>query len=138
MSPTGARITRAGQIAYHPVFTLQGGHRVAGAALIAATLFLSQTAGAWVTLFDDTNFNRWTMTGNANWRIAGGIAEADVPRGFLVWRESYGDFELRADVWTRPESNGGILFRMGVTRVDAMSAQIHPRIIRMWCVVLTP
>ena len=73
---------------------------------------LGQTAGAWVTLFDGKNFNSWTMTGNANWRIADGLAEADVPRGFLVSRESYGDFELRADVWTRPESNGGILFRI--------------------------
>jgi hypothetical protein len=72
----------------------------------------AQTAGAWVTLFDGKNFNNWTMTGNANWRIADGIAEADMPRGFLVSRESYGDFEMRAEVWTRPESNGGILFRI--------------------------
>lgn len=71
-----------------------------------------QTAGAWVTLFDGKTFNNWTMTGNANWKIADGMAEADVPRGFLVSRESYGDFELRAEVWTRPESNGGILFRI--------------------------
>ena len=32
--------------------------------------------------------------------------------GFLVSRDSYGDFELRAEVWARPESNGGILFRI--------------------------
>jgi hypothetical protein len=71
-----------------------------------------QTAGAWVTLFDGKDFSKWTMTGNANWRIADGMAEADMPRGFLVSRDSYGDFELRADVWARPESNGGILFRI--------------------------
>jgi len=73
---------------------------------------LGQTGAGWVTLFDGKDFSKWTMTGNANWRIADGIAEADVPRGFLVSRDSYGDFELRAEVWARPESNGGILFRI--------------------------
>ena len=82
----------------------------AGASLTPVAL--GQTEAGWVTLFDGKNFNNWTMTGNANWHITDGIAEADVARGFLVSRRSYGDFELRADVWTRPESNGGILFRI--------------------------
>jgi len=82
----------------------------AGASLAPAAL--GQTDAGWVTLFDGKNFNNWTMTGNANWRIADGMAEADMPRGFLVSRQSYGDFELRAEVWGRPESNGGILFRI--------------------------
>jgi hypothetical protein len=29
-----------------------------------------------------------------------------------VSRQSYGDFELRAETWVRPESNAGILFRI--------------------------
>lgn len=73
---------------------------------------LGQTGEGWVTLFDGKSFTNWTMTGNANWRIANGMIEADMPRGFLVSRESYADFELRADVFTLPESNGGILFRI--------------------------
>jgi len=93
--------------------------------VVVMTLFLVGSAGAsrtpaapgqsdagWVTLFDGKTFNNWTMTGNANWRIADGMAEADMPRGFLVSRQSYGDFELRADAWTLPDSNGGILFRI--------------------------
>ena len=107
-----------------PVFSRTEGLRVRTSAVIVAAFIVGaaasvrvpaapgQTSGAWVTLFDGTNFNNWTMTGNANWRIADGLAEADMPRGFLVSRASYGDFELRADVWTRPESNGGILFRI--------------------------
>ncbi|MSO83176.1 MAG: DUF1080 domain-containing protein [Acidobacteria bacterium] len=82
----------------------------AGAIRVGAAL--GQAEAGWVTLFDGKNFNNWTMTGNANWHIADGLAEADVPRGFLVSRQSYGDFDLRAEVWTRPESNGGILFRI--------------------------
>jgi hypothetical protein len=85
---------------------------VGSAAVARVPAAFGQTGGAWVALFDGKNFNNWTMTGNANWRVAEGLAEADVPRGFLVSRESYGDFELRADVWTRPDSNGGILFRI--------------------------
>ena len=85
---------------------------VGSAGVSRAPAVLGQTDAGWVTLFDGKNFNNWTMTGNANWRIANGMAEADVPRGFLVSRESYGDFELRADAWTLPDSNGGILFRI--------------------------
>jgi len=85
---------------------------VGTAGVSRAPASLGQTGAGWTTLFDGKNFNNWTMTGNANWHIADGIAEADVPRGFLVSRQSYGDFELRAEVWARPESNGGILFRI--------------------------
>ena len=85
---------------------------VGSAGVSRAPAALGQDGAGWVTLFDGKNFNNWTMTGNANWHITDGIAEADVPRGFLVSRQSYGDFELRADVWARPESNGGILFRI--------------------------
>jgi hypothetical protein len=69
-------------------------------------------AAGWVTLFDGKNFNNFTMTGNANWRLTDGIAEADMPRGYLVSRQSYGDFELRVEVWGKPESNAGVLFRI--------------------------
>jgi hypothetical protein len=51
-------------------------------------------------------------TGNANWRLAGGIVEADMPRGYLVSKESYGDFELRVEVWVTPASNAGVMFRI--------------------------
>lgn len=83
-----------------------------GPAVIPIPAATAQTGDGWVTLFDGKSFSNWTMTGNANWRIADGMAEADRPRGFLVSRESYGDFELRADVFTLPESNGGVLFRI--------------------------
>ena len=71
----------------------------------------AQTGAGWTTLFDGTNFDHFTMTGNANWRLAEGVAEADMPRGYLVSRESYSDFELRLDVWVLPESNAGVILR---------------------------
>jgi hypothetical protein len=72
----------------------------------------AQRDAGWTTLFNGKNLDNWTKTGNANWRVVNGIIEADMPRGFLVSKESYGDFELRADVWTTPDSNAGVLFRI--------------------------
>jgi len=73
---------------------------------------LGQTGAGWVTLFDGKSLDQWVTTGNANWRVADGVVEADMPRGYLVSKASYTDFELRAEVWVRPESNAGFMFRI--------------------------
>lgn len=72
----------------------------------------AQTGGAWVTLFNGKDLNNWNKTGNANWRVVDGVIEADMPRGFLVTRDSYDDFEMQADIWVTADSNGGVLFRI--------------------------
>jgi hypothetical protein len=82
------------------------------AATVAMAVLLLQTSAGWTTLFDGSNLDHFNRTGNANWRIVDRILEADMPRGFLVSKDSYGDFELRADIWVTPDSNGGILFRI--------------------------
>jgi len=82
---------------------------VAGLSRVPAAA--GQGEAGWTTLFDGKNFNNFTMTGNANWRISDGVAEADVPRGYLVSKESYSDFDLRMEVWTLPESNAGVILR---------------------------
>jgi len=50
--------------------------------------------------------------GNADWRVGDGVIEATKARGFLVSKQSYGDFELRGDIWVTADSNGGFLFRI--------------------------
>jgi hypothetical protein len=72
----------------------------------------AQAGGGWTTLFNGKDLNNWNVTGNADWRVADGVIEATKARGFLLTKESYGDFEMHADVWTTPDSNGGILFRI--------------------------
>src|SRR6266571_6619078 len=72
----------------------------------------AQTVAGWTTLFNGKNLDNWQKTGNANWRVVDGIIEADMPRGFLLTKESYGDFDLRADIWVTADSNGGVLFRI--------------------------
>ena len=72
----------------------------------------AQTGAGWTTLFNGKNLDNWAVTGNANWRVVDGVIEADKPRGFLLTKESYTDFDLRADIWATPDSNGGVLFRI--------------------------
>ena len=86
---------------------------LAGAAAITGVPGVAaQTDAGWTTLFNGKNLDNWDKTGNANWRVVDGIIEADMPRGFLLTRESYGDFDLRAEIWVTPDSNGGVLFRI--------------------------
>jgi hypothetical protein len=73
---------------------------------------VAQNGAGWTTLFDGTNLNHFMKTGDANWRLTDGVVEASTGRGYLVSRETYGDFELRVDVWSTPEANGGVMFRI--------------------------
>jgi hypothetical protein len=85
---------------------------LAAAALVRDVPVSAQAAGGSTNLFNGKDLSNWNVTGNADWRVTDGVIEATKARGFLVSKESYGDFEMRADVWTTPDSNGGILFRI--------------------------
>jgi hypothetical protein len=81
--------------------------------LAAATLARPAFAEApFRVLFDGTSLDGWTLVGDANWTLADGIVSAD--RGgmsFLVSRDSFRDFDLRAEIWVSPEANSGIFIR---------------------------
>jgi hypothetical protein len=80
----------------------------------------AQTDAGWTMLFDGENLDNFTMTGNANWRVTEGVAEADMPRGYLVSLEAYTNFDLRMEVWTLPESNAGVMLRVGDPRAPSL------------------
>ena len=81
----------------------------------------AQAGDGWTMLFDGEILDNFTMTGNANWRVADGVAEADMPRGYLVSREAYTNFDLRMEVWTLPESNAGVMLRVQDPRAPALT-----------------
>jgi hypothetical protein len=87
------------------------------ALLLVGSAILGQTHNAsgqtgWITLFDGSNLNSWEPIGNANWRLLeGGIVQADLGNGFLVSKQEYGDFELRAEFWVDATANSGIFIR---------------------------
>jgi hypothetical protein len=73
---------------------------------------LAQGETGWVSLFDGRNLDKWTAIGDANWRIVDGVVEADKgSSGFLVSKNNYGDFQLRAEFWVSDDANSGIFIR---------------------------
>jgi hypothetical protein len=68
-------------------------------------------AEGWVSLFDGESLANWNPIGTANWRLQGGAVVADSGNGFLVSKDAYGDFELRAEFWVDSETNSGIFIR---------------------------
>src|SRR5512138_3599416 len=85
---------------------------VAGVAALTHTPGVAAQSGAWTKLFNGKDLSTWNVTGNADWRVTDGVIEATKARGFLVSKQSYGDFELRGEIWVTADSNGGFLFRI--------------------------
>jgi hypothetical protein len=98
-------------------------------AVVAALLVVSlsivgcaHTSGSdagWVTLIDGTkgldNFDR---VGDANWRTEDGAIVADKGKGgFLVSKNAYKDFQLRAEFWADHTTNSGIFMRCADPKV---------------------
>ena len=77
---------------------------------VAKTAF-AQSAG-WVTLFDGKSFDNWDKLGDVEIKLVDGVAQkTDKGTSYLVSKQKYGDFELRAEIWIDPTSNSGIFIR---------------------------
>jgi len=90
---------------------------VAGLLVIGFTVFgcsswpSAQGDAGWTTLFDGSSLDNWNQIGNANWRLAEGVAQADQGNGFLVSKNSYADFQIRSEFWVDSDANSGIFLR---------------------------
>jgi len=71
----------------------------------------AQADAGWITLFDGKSLDNWTPIGTANWKLEDGAVVADSGNGFLVSKNSYGDFQLRSEFWIATETNSGIFIR---------------------------
>lgn len=63
-------------------------------------------------LFDGRSLDGWTRVGEGNWTVADGVVSAD--RGgfsFLVSKDDYRDFDLKAEIWVSHDANSGIFIR---------------------------
>ena len=67
----------------------------------------------WKTLIDgDKGMENFQRVGDANWRTEDGAIVADKGKGgFLLSKESYGDFQLRIEFWAAHDANSGIYMR---------------------------
>src|SRR5688572_1244440 len=87
---------------------------VAGGMLAACSSMPSWVPGSgWTTLIDgDKGMENFIKVGDANWRAEGGAIVADKGKGgFLLSKNSYKDFELRAEFWADHNANSGIYTR---------------------------
>src|SRR3954468_21902828 len=88
---------------------------ILGALFVAGALFATQQAfsqgDGWTVLLDGKSIDSFNKVGDANWRIEDGAVVADKGNGFLVTKEKYGDFQLRAEFWVGPDANSGIFIR---------------------------
>jgi hypothetical protein len=80
---------------------------------------LGAAAGGMTVLLDGTeaSLKNFEQAGNANWRVGpgeqngGSTIYADLGNGFLVTKESYDNFRIRAEVYVDANHNSGIFIR---------------------------
>ena len=89
---------------------------IAASALLAGACssMPSWVPGAgWTTLIDgDKGMENFVHVGDANWRAEDGAIVADKGKGgFLMSKNSYGDFDLRIEFWAAHTANSGIYMR---------------------------
>jgi hypothetical protein len=86
-------------------------------AVFAASVVFSgcanMTGSGWTVLIDGASgLDNWTRVGDANWRVQDGLIVADSGKGgFLVSKQTYRNFEIRAEFWAAPDTNSGIYIR---------------------------
>jgi Domain of Unknown Function (DUF1080) len=96
----------------YPLRTLTAATLVGAAALYAGA---ASGDDGWVTLLDSTNKGEWNEVGKANWEFKDGAMVADKLDGkdlsYLVTKNAYKDFQIRAEFWVDEEANSGIFIR---------------------------
>ncbi|MFL6826260.1 MAG: DUF1080 domain-containing protein [Bradyrhizobium sp.] len=83
-----------------------------------------QSDGGWITLVDSTKMGDWDEVGKANWAMKDGALVADKLDGkdpsYLVSKNSYKDFQIKAEFWTDEDANSGIFIRCDESKkIDA-------------------
>jgi hypothetical protein len=83
-----------------------------------AALLLSAcaTQPGWITLIDgEKGLDNWNRVSDANWRGVDGAIQADAKsekaNAYLVSKNSYTDFQIRAEFWASDDANSGIFMR---------------------------
>jgi hypothetical protein len=96
-----------------------------GAAAVQFSSGASGQSDGWVTLLDSTRMGDWSEVGKANWAMKDGALVADKlddakVLSYLVSKDSYKDFQIKAEFWTDEEANSGIFIRCDESKkIDA-------------------
>jgi len=109
-----------------------------GLLVVAFTFFgcalLPPGQTGWITLLDGTSLDNWDRIGDANWTLVEGGVQADKggkAASYLVSKNSYTDFQLRAEFWVDPDANSGVFIRCSdpkkITSSNAYEANIFDK-----------
>ena len=93
--------------------TLGIGFTIAALALVSCSSMPGQAS--WTTLVDGANgLDNFDRVGDANWRAEDGAIVADKAKvaSYLVSRNSYRDFQIKAEFWADHTTNSGIFIRL--------------------------
>ena len=89
---------------------------LAVALMVVGCAHRSGSDAGWITLLDGSpaSLNNWTRVGDANWRSEDGVIVADKAKGssFLLSKDSYRDYQIRAEFWADHTTNSGIFMRI--------------------------
>lgn len=83
---------------------------------------MGAAGSGWITLIDgEAGLDNWNRIGDANWRAEGGAVTADAGKGgYLVSKNTYKDFEIRAEFWAATDTNSGVFIRCAdPAKIDA-------------------
>ena len=105
-----------------------------GAAALQFSSVASGQSDGWITLLDSTKMGDWTEVGKANWAMKDGALVADKlddakVLSYLVSKDFYKDFQIKAEFWTDEEANSGIFIRcdQGQDRLQGLLRGQHLR-----------
>jgi hypothetical protein len=86
-----------------------------GAAAFQYSGVASGQSDGWITLLDSSKMGDWDEVGKANWEMKDGAVAADKLDGkelaYLVSKNSYKDFQIKAEFWVSDDANSGIFIR---------------------------
>ena len=113
--------------------TLAAGLLIGAAAFQFSSVASGQSDG-WITLVDSNKMGDWTEVGKANWAMKDGALVADKLDGkdlsYLVGKDSYKDFQIKAEFWTDEEANSGIFIRCEETEEDRLQGLLRGEYLR--------
>jgi hypothetical protein len=84
---------------------------------IAQSTDRAASQDGWITLFDGKNLDQWQGDGTATFVIEDGSVIAKDKKdpkavaAYLVSKQSFKDFEIRAEFWVSDDANSGIFIR---------------------------
>jgi len=99
----------------------------AGLLVTALAVFGCATTSSdsgWITLIDGPNgLENFDRVGSSNWAVVDGVVQADrkagKENGYLVSKNTYKDFQIRAEFWASNDANSGIFMRCANPKVIA-------------------